>query len=218
MFRDMLKRYNNIFGQDIFDSFNLFDESEHKSRQTQKQEDGEGFETEDPAQDSDLEDTFNQPGIKSRKFGYEIISGSDMKEPIIRIYGNPDEFPELKGQLEKFIKTQLGSLPTQQGLPVLPATGLNEQPADMESRGDQEPYTETFKDANGDSIINIDLPGITETDLSVKVYDKSLVVEARNGNRNFKKTIPLAKKIDEKDFAWKLNNGILEIKVPKKLS
>ncbi|HME54640.1 MAG TPA: Hsp20/alpha crystallin family protein [Candidatus Lokiarchaeia archaeon] len=218
MFRDMLKRYNSIFGPDIFDSFNEFVEPEEVSKSVPEKDDENGFEDGDTHRDKNQGDPMNKAEFKSRKFGYEIISGSDMKEPIIRIYGNPDEFPELKDQLERFIKNQLGSLPVQQDLPVLRGNNLEEQPVSIGPKADQEPYTETFKDADGDTIVNIDLPGINETDLSVKSKGKSLIVEASNGSRNFKKTIPLDGKIEEKDIQWKLNNGILEIKVPKKLS
>jgi len=218
IFRDMLKRYNNIFGPAFFDPFSSFGEPVRKTNQSRKYEEDDGFETEDSTQDEKEDDVFNNSPIKDRKFGYEIISGSDMKEPIIRIYGNPDEFPELKGQLEKFIKSQLGSLPGQQDFLELPENNVNLQHADVDSKVDQEPYTETFKNANGDTIINIDLPGIKESDLLVKANGKSLLVEAMNGSRNFKKTVSLDDKIDEKAIQWKLNNGILEIKVPKKLS
>lgn len=218
IFRDMLKRYNNIFGSDIFDSFNEFGEPEKVPELVRKQENDDVFEDEETIHNKNQDDVLNEPTMKSRKFGYEIISGSDMKEPIIRIYGNPDEFPELKGQLEMFIKTQLGSLPSQQNLPILPVSNTNQQSIGSDSKVDQEPYTETFKDADGDTIINIDLPGINEADLSVKAKEKSIIVEASNGNRNFKKIISLDGKIEEKDIQWKLNNGILEIKVPRKLS
>src|SRR5271157_2938115 len=216
MFRDMLKRYNSIFGPDIFDSFNEFVEPEEVSKSVPEKDDENGFEDGDTHRDKNQGDPMNKAEFKSRKFGYEIISGSDMKEPIIRIYGNPDEFPELKGQLERFIKTQLGSLPSQQNLPILPVSNTNQQSIGSDSKVDQEPYTETFKDADGDTIINIDLPGINEADLSIKAKGKSIIVEASNGNRNFKKIISLDGKIEEKDIQWKLNNGILEIKVPRK--
>ena len=218
IFRDMLNRYNNVFGSDIFDSFNMFDEPAQEIEPAGQHEDEDGFETDDPVQEKNGDDVSNNQAIKSRKFGYEIISGSDMKEPIIRIYGNPDEFPELKGQLERFIKNQLGSLPAQQDLPVLPGNDLEQQPVKSDSKTDQEPYTETFKDSEGDTIVNIDLPGINETDLSIKTKGKSMIVEASNGSRNFKKIIPLDGKVEEKDIQWKMNNGILEIKIPKKLS
>jgi HSP20 family molecular chaperone IbpA len=205
IFNDVLKRYSKLLGHDMSGNFPAF-----PSMDTDE-EAGE-FEQENDSQGSDEK---HEPRAVSRKFGYEIISGSDMKEPIIRIYGNPDEFPELKGRLEGFLKHNLGSfldkqeVPTQDALPIdleVPAINTGQTPM-------KEPFSESFKEKDGSTTVNVDLPGIKDADVTVTIDGKTLRVEARGENRHYQKDIPLEHDITSKQLAWRMNNGVLEIKI-----
>nr|MDO8084239.1 Hsp20/alpha crystallin family protein [Candidatus Sigynarchaeum springense]MDO8119126.1 Hsp20/alpha crystallin family protein [Candidatus Sigynarchaeota archaeon] len=207
IFNDMLKRYAKFFGQDPFgiqSRFSPLDTDEDT-------EDGEF------AKEGKHRDGKRQPIEKSRKFGYEIISGSDMKEPIIRIYGDPSEFPELKARLESFIEQGFGSLLAKHGVPMLSGEEkiLAPEPVQAEENGANEPFSETFKEKDGSTTVNVDLPGVKECDVKVSVNGKTLRVEAHGNSRHYEKTILLEKNAKAEDLQWRLNNGVLEIKVRK---
>jgi len=207
IFNDMLKRYAKFFDQDPFDV---------PSRFTTQDTDEDTDEV-DPEQEGKHRVTKRQPLEKSRKFGYEIISGSDMKEPIIRIYGNPDEFPELKSRLEGFLKQGLGSFLDKQGVPMLGGEeiALEPEPVQAEENRAKEPFSEIFKEKDGSTTVNVDLPGVKESDVSVSVNGKSLHVEAHGESRHYEKTIQLEKNAKTEDLQWRVNNGVLAIKVRK---
>ncbi len=206
IFNDMIKRYAQFFGQDTFGFPPRFSTPD-------MDEEPEGLEVE-----RESEDRGGKPRNceTSRKFGYEIISGSDMKEPVIRIYGDPDEFPELKARLERFLKQGLDSFLDKQGVPMIGGgelSSLAPEPVQTEENGTKEPFSESFKEKDGSTTVNVDLPGVKEHDVSVRVNGKTLRVEAHGDSRHYEKTIQLEGNATEKDMQWRLNNGILEIKL-----
>jgi HSP20 family molecular chaperone IbpA len=205
IFNDMLKRYSKFFGQDMFDDVQATPNKDLNG-------DADEFEHEN---DYDSRDEPVEPHAKSRKFGYEIISGSDLKEPIVRIYGNPDEFPELKDRLEGFLKQSLGSFLDKQGLPMERASldELETPAINTPEASAKEPFSESFKEKDGRITVNVDLPGVKESDVSVKVDGKTLRVEANGENRHYQKSIELDNIAETKDLSWRLNNGVLEIKI-----
>ncbi|MEX2681454.1 MAG: Hsp20/alpha crystallin family protein [Candidatus Sigynarchaeota archaeon] len=207
IFNDMLRRHAQLFGQDPFDIQPWFSSLD------------EDVETDDIESEIKNEHQVGkkQPRKNSRKFGYEIISGSDMKEPIIRIYGNPDEFPELKSRLETFLKQRLGSFLDNNSVPVLGGEENLLAPDIVQpiENGAVEPFSETFREKDGSTTVNIDLPGVKESDVKVSISGKKLRVEAHGNTRHYKKTIQLEHEAKEGDMQWRLNNGVLEIKIRK---
>lgn len=219
-FENMMKRYSRIFGHDIFDPmadtgrFEIEGDEDHEP--TAEEESDNEFEEEN--KDNNNNKVLRRPKTSSRNFGYEIITGSDMKDPIVRIFGNPDDFPELKGRLDDFFKNSLESFLDRQGLPgSTEKPGLEPPSIDAGNNGKQEPFSETFKDKEGYTIVNVDVPGIKESEITVTVNKDDLHVEAKNDKHHYAKTIPIGIKINEKDIQWHLNNGVLEIKVAKKV-
>jgi HSP20 family molecular chaperone IbpA len=205
MFNDILKRYGKFFDHDMIDNL-PGDPGSDVDIETDEFEQEKG---------SEKRDEKGEPRAINRKFGYEIISGNDMKEPIVRIYGNPDEFPELKGKLEEFLKHSLGSFLDKQGLPML-AEDPDELEAPALKPGEsptKEPFSETFKEKDGSTIVNVDLPGVKESDVSVDVDGKTLHIKAHGENRHYLKNIGLEKEIASEALHWRLNNGVLEIKI-----
>ncbi len=207
IFNEMLKRYGALFGQDMSGTPLAL-----KGTDVYGEEDANEFEQEEK---SDGRDEKHEPEASNRKFGYEIISGSDMKDPIIRIYGNPDEFPELKEKLEGFLKHSLGSFLDKQGMPM-PVGEPDELEAPAMNAGEiatKEPFSESFREKDGSITINVDLPGVKESDVCVDVDGRNLRVEAHGESRHYQKTIQLEGSATTKDLHWRLNNGVLEIKI-----
>ncbi len=207
IFNEMLKRYGALFGHDMFDNPPIV-----KGVDVDEEEDSNEFEQEEK---SDGRYEKHEPDASNRKFGYEIISGSDMKDPIIRIYGNPDEFPELKDKMEGFLKHSLGSFLDKQGLPM-PGGEPDELEAPAENAGEgstKEPFSESFKEKDGSTTVNVDLPGVKESDVSVDVDGKTLHVEAHGEKRHYLKNIELERTAASEALNWRLNNGVLEIRI-----
>lgn len=188
IFNEMLRRYAHLFEQDMF-----------------------GFPPRSPPSESDLEPgergleeergdlgLDQEPRTIGGNFGYEIISGSGMKEPIIRIYGSPGEFPD------------------EQGLPM-----LRVEPAEFETpvshpgeSPTKEPFSETFKEKDGSVTVNVDLPGIDAPDVSLTADGETLRLEAHGDNRHYQKSIHLESPVESEKLSWRLNNGVLEIRIP----
>nr|MDO8110081.1 Hsp20/alpha crystallin family protein [Candidatus Sigynarchaeota archaeon] len=218
-FENMMKRYNKIFGHDIFDPLagtGRFESEGDEDHEPDAEEESES-EFEEETKDNNNDKVSRKPKTSSRNFGYEIITGSDIKDPIVRIFGNPDDFPELKGRLDDFLKNSLGSFLDRQGLPCpTEKPGLEPPSIDAGIQGKKEPFSETFKDKDGYTIVNIDVPGIKDSEITVNIDKDNLLVEAKNDKHHYAKTIPIGIKVSEKDIQWYLNNGVLEIKVVKK--
>jgi HSP20 family molecular chaperone IbpA len=207
IFNDIFKRFGKLFDQD-----RLGNSPDFKEADVGKEGESDEFEQEEK---SDGQDDKNKLEMANRKLGFEIISGSDMKDPIVRIYGDPDEFPELKGKLEEFMKHSLGSFLDNQGLPMPSGEpGELEAPALITGESPmKEPFSESFKEKDGSTIVNVDLPGVKESDVSVDVDGKTLHVEAHGEKRHYLKNIELERKAASEALNWRLNNGVLEIKI-----
>lgn len=199
-FKKMVKRFNNFFTDDYLDPFKEFkslDEGNTKE------------------EDEELPDVgFGKPKVESKTFGYEIISGSDMKEPIIRIHGDPDAFPGMKGRLEKFLHGKLdGMLP----VPEEPRV-IEKLPEPPRQDGIEEPFSETYTDPDGTVTINVDLPGISEEELKLESRDGDIRLEAYNGFRHYAKKIPVGFTVPQEAIKSKIHNGLLEIKLKREES
>ncbi|MFX0100396.1 MAG: Hsp20 family protein [Candidatus Hodarchaeota archaeon] len=196
-FKKMMKRFNNFFTDDFMDPFSEFrplDEGETKEGAEDVPEVG-----------------FKSPEVESKSFGYEIISGSNMKEPVIRIHGDPNAFPGMKERLEKFLHAKLDDF--------LPAgddeTVIEQLPEAPRDDGIEEPYSDTYTSPDGTVTINVDLPGISEEEFKVESRDGAIRLEAYNGFRHYAKKIPVGFTVPQESIETRIHNGLLEIKVKK---
>lgn len=201
----MFKRYSKLFSHDMFDAFPGFPS-------VGTEDDAGEFEQE---KEGNREFEKRDPRVITREVGFEIRSGSDMKEPIVRIFGNPDDIPWLKEQLEGFMVADPGQPRDGDGssLTAFEPAGLESQAIVTPATDTEEPFSETFNEKDGSIIINVDLPGIKEPDVSVKLDGNKLHVEAHGNNRHYKKAIDIESKAPLNDMSWRLNNGVLEIKI-----
>jgi HSP20 family molecular chaperone IbpA len=207
MIRNMMDRFDRAFRGDFFDfSFGLNpdDEEDEDEEKVQIDDDGEKGKV--------------HPNIKERHFGYEIVSGSNMKEPIVRIFGNPDDFPELKKQLEGLMNGKFDgtfSLPGMEDSDGTTPVEITPGPEGGEVKS-EEPFSETYTGEDGSFIASIDLPGIKEEEVSISIDGHSVIIKAANDRRNFKKVLDLDFKPVEKNITKAINNGMLEVKIKKK--
>jgi HSP20 family molecular chaperone IbpA len=206
LFKDMLTRFNKMFGRDMVDSSNPHPEREND-------DDPDGFEQ---VPGMDKHDDEDEPRAITRKFGFEIRAGSDMKEPGFKIFGDLDAFPGLKEQLDRFSHDLLGPLTNQPTMQVKQddLVGLASPEGKAQKISSKEPFFETSKDNNGNVVVNVDVPGVKESDVSVRVDGTSLQVEAHGSNKQYQKTIQLDHQASQNDVQWRLNNGVIEIKIP----
>jgi hypothetical protein len=207
MMRNIMSRFDRAFRGDFFDfSFGPeLDEEENEYDGKEKIDNGE------------KKGRVN-PRLQERHFGYEIVSGSNMKEPVVRIFGNPDDFPELKKQLEGLMGGKFdgtfslpGIDPSDSTAPVELAPGL--ESGEIRS---EEPFSETYTGVDGNLVANIDLPGIKEEDVSISIDGRRVIIEATNDRRHFKKVLDLDFKPVKSDITKTMNNGMLEVKIKKK--
>jgi HSP20 family molecular chaperone IbpA len=65
--------------------------------------------------------------------------------------------------------------------------------------------------------LTVELPGVEECDLSVKIIDRCVVIDAKGIYKNYKfKSTPLPKEIDEKNSDADYEDGLLTVYIYKK--
>ncbi len=169
----------------------------------------------DPFKDNDaaVMDNENDDGhdmqdnAKPAFFGYEIVSGPDMKDPVIRMFGNPDDLPRFKESLDAMLS---GS-----GAPELFEKGGSNVSLGLstsDASGVVEPFTETYSH-DGSFIATVDLPGARDADVEVSADGTVLTIESRTEARHYKKEIELGFLPKAEDITHVMNNGLLEVKV-----
>nr|MDO8118090.1 Hsp20/alpha crystallin family protein [Candidatus Sigynarchaeota archaeon] len=147
--------------------------------------------------------------VKSSFFGYEVVSGSDLKEPVIRIYGNPDDFTALKGSLERMLGGvgHLGAVNGEESVVSLTGSPSNESEV-------IEPFTETY--SRGDSFVaTLDLPGINAGGVVVAVEGNRVLIDATSETKHYRKEITLDFIPEEADVHHAINNSLLEVMIKK---
>lgn len=81
-------------------------------------------------------------------------------------------------------------------------------------------YVNTTKQNNMDIVddiltMNFDVPGLSKSDITIKVEDRVLTLEGENENRTFNKQYKLNEDWDINQAEAKVENGVLSLSIPK---
>jgi HSP20 family protein len=80
--------------------------------------------------------------------------------------------------------------------------------------------TNTTKQNNIDIVdgvltMNFDVPGLSKSDITIKVEDRVITLEGENGDRTFNKQYKLNEDWDINQAEAKVKNGVLSLSIPK---
>ena len=80
------------------------------------------------------------------------------------------------------------------------------------SSGASEPYVDEVLDKENNLLKLIaEMPGVEKSDIQVSVNEKTVLLKAENGNRQYETHVPLKYKVDENSAKAQYRNGILEL-------
>jgi len=89
-----------------------------------------------------------------------------------------------------------------------------ERPEAVRQRPAVAPAVDVFE--NKDEVLLVaDLPGVDTESLKVNVEDERLVIEARRGDWDYRRSFVMPDGIDHDKILAKLTNGVLELHLPK---
>jgi HSP20 family protein len=82
---------------------------------------------------------------------------------------------------------------------------------------ERQPLVDVF-DENDHIVVIAELPGVAEENISANVKGDILTLSAANGERKYYKEVVLPEEVDADTLQRKYKNGVLEIKVNKKVA
>lgn len=78
----------------------------------------------------------------------------------------------------------------------------------------REPIVDLFEEEKHTTIV-LEMPGIGKDDLSVDVKDDIVTIEAKRGEKRYRKEVLLTKPVNKKKMTIASNNGVFEIRFRK---
>ena len=125
-----------------------------------------------------------------------------------------EEFTSPSGRVKAVyglsVKTGLGGKPTIESF-----GNVRKTPKGPVVEEERQPLVDVF-DEKDHILIIIELPGVEEEQISIKVKGDILTLSAANGGRKYYKEVVLPKDVDADIVTSKYKNGVLEIRISKK--
>jgi HSP20 family protein len=139
---------------------------------------------------------------------------SEMEEETKDEVKHEGEFTSPSGRVKAVygfsVKTSLGGKPT-----VEPFGNVRKTSKGPVVEEERQPLVDVF-DEKDHVLVIIELPGVEEEQISIKMKGDILTLSAANGDRKYYKEVVLPEDVDAGTLKSKYKNGVLEIRISKK--
>ncbi|OYT27260.1 MAG: heat-shock protein Hsp20 [Candidatus Altiarchaeales archaeon ex4484_96] len=104
-----------------------------------------------------------------------------------------------------------------EGKPIINEFGnIINQELTKDTAVDREPLIDLIE---GEKMLTVvaEVPGVEEKDINIGIEDNHLIIDVDSVNRRYYKKLKLPAEVDEKNIKYTHKNGILEVKLDKRL-